>query len=177
MAMREKKGLKHVQIDMKRFIIIFFIVILGNSSYAQKKVDLSEEDEKIQRILSSNRSPISYPDSIAMYNFYIKITPQKNGENNIYINNALGKKVFGNLDSIFHNVNFSLFLEGTKQKHVIIPVGILVYAHPNMKPGAKLDILGLKDGVPKMMGDTEKERYKSVFLRPFFMLVGTLVSH
>lgn len=80
MLMKVKKELKLVQINMKKIIFIF-IIIWAQSSYAQKKVNLLEEDEEIKSILSSNFLPISYPDSIAFHSFYIKITPTKKQKN------------------------------------------------------------------------------------------------
>lgn len=50
--MKVKKELKLVQINMKKIIFII-IIIWAQSSYAQKKVNLLEEDEEIKSILSS----------------------------------------------------------------------------------------------------------------------------
>lgn len=159
---------------MKKLFFIF-IAIWAQLSYAQKKIHLSDEDEKIKEILRSNFLPISYPDSIALYTFYIKVTPQKNGINSIYTSNHLANKVYGNIDSLFRNVDFSKFLKGTKQKHIIIPVGILLYEHQNMKPKATIDIWGLKDTLPKMMADEDRDRYKSVFLSTIFIRISTRI--
>ncbi|MFN0292480.1 hypothetical protein [Pedobacter helvus] len=156
-------------------VLILFIAIWAQSSYAQKKNDLFVEDEKIRSILNSNLTPILYPDSIALYTFYIKVTPKKNGINSIYTNRHLAKKVYGNIDSLFHKVDFSIFLKGTKQKHVIIPVGILILEHNKMNPSSRLDTWGLKNGVPSMFADDDQDRYKSVFLRTIFMLVSTKI--
>lgn len=46
-----------------------------------------------------------------------------------------------------------------------------------MKPNDKLNIWGLKEAIPRMMADEDKDRYKSIFLTTFFAFVGTLVSH
>lgn len=174
MPMKVKKELKLAQIDMKSILIVF-IVIWAQLSYAQKKVDLFDAEEKIKDILSANFHPISYPDSIAIYTFYIKVTPQKNGINNIYMSSALAKNIFGNIDSLFSKTDFSKFLKGTKQKHIIIPVGILLYEHQNIKSNSKLDVWGLKDGIPKMMGDFDSNRFKAVFFSAFFTYVSTKI--
>ncbi|WAC41194.1 hypothetical protein [Pedobacter sp. SL55] len=159
---------------MKKLLIVF-IAIWVQSAYAQKKVDLFNENEKIHSLLNSNYAPISFPDSIALYSFYIKITPKKNGIKSIFISNDLGKKYFGNIDSLFKKVDFNIFLKGTKQKHVIVPVTILIYEHQNMKPNEKLDIWGLRNILPQMMANDDLERYKAVFLNTYFVIVSTKI--
>lgn len=174
MIMKEKKDLKLAQIKMKT-LFFALIALCAQLTYAQKKVNLLEEDEKIKLILNSNLTPISYPDSIALYSFYIKITPQKSGINRIYISNSLANKVYGNIDSLFSKINFSKFIKGSKQKHVIIPVGIIIYAHQNMKPTSKLNVWELKDIIPKMMADEDPDHYKSVFLNTVFIFTSTKI--
>lgn len=155
--------------------MIVFIAVWVQSTYGQKKVDLFSENEKIHSLLNSNYIPISFPDSIALYSFYIKVTPKKNGIKSIYVSSDLGKKYFGNLDSLFEKVDFNVFLKGTKLKHVIIPVGILIYEHQKMKPNAKLDIWGLKNQIPYMMANHDLDRYKTVFLNTYFVVVSTKI--
>lgn len=175
MPMKEKRELKLAQIDMKKLLIVFIAIFWNQLLFAQKKVYLFDEETKIHSILNSNYVPISFPDSIALYSFYIKVTPKKNGIKSIYISSDLGKKYFGNVDSLFHKVDFNIFLKGTKQKHVIIPIGILIYEHQNMKSNAKLDVWGLRNQIPQMMADNDLERYKTVFLNPYIVIVSTKI--
>jgi len=58
---------------------------------------------------------------------------------------------------------------------VIIPIGILIYEHQNMKSNAKLDVWGLRNQIPQMMADNDLERYKTVFLNPYIVIVSTKI--
>lgn len=68
---------------MKKLLFVF-IVIWAQLSYAQKKINLFDEEKKIHSILNSNYRPISFPDSIALYSFYIKVTQKKWNKEHLY---------------------------------------------------------------------------------------------
>lgn len=154
-------------------IFLAFLALCGQVVYAQNNKDLFHEDQNIRELLNLNLNynTNTLPDSVALYSFYIKITPQKNRAKDIYVSSPMISKIFGNIDSLFKGTDFNKFLQGTKQKFVIIPIGILVEFHQKMNTNSKFKVLELTKGIPKLMAEEDRGRYKAVFLNPFFVII------
>ncbi|RZL45593.1 MAG: hypothetical protein EOP00_17115 [Pedobacter sp.] len=152
------------------FSICFLWVLKG---FAQQPNKLYEEESRISRILSKNLNSNLKEDTT--YTFAIEIIPSKSG----YIANATDKiayEIFGNIDSLFKQLNFDLFQDRKAKRRLIIPVGIVVVNSSNENKGAIINAEKLPFAVDKMFNVSDKkDRYQSIYLRPFFAILDKVI--
>ena len=115
-----------------------FLGILPLLSTAQnsKSDNYSEElKNKIDKIFKKDVSLESFKDSVSLYQFLfeIKIVKSKNNQSKVIsvsVSDSLGYKFFPTYKELY-SMDYSLFLRGRSEAHLIIPV--LVYVDTEIK--------------------------------------------
>lgn len=154
---------------------ILTILIISIICFSKVSAQQQEEEQKIMRLLSKN-SETSKLKVDSTYMFAIEIVPLKKGYS-IRSKDKISMDILGNLDSLFSHINFDLFQDKKRKRRLILPVGIIVVNSGNENKGMIKNVGKLPKAIDVMFDVSNTNRFKSIYIRPFFAILDKVVMH